>query len=90
MLNSLADFSAELRATGVPVSMVEVLDAAAALDEVDLADRHAVRTALAATMVKTIRHRRAFDTAFDVFFGLAAAPPAIDQAAEPRIAVPPA
>ncbi len=87
MLSSLADFSAELRATGVPVSMVEVLDAAAALDEVDLGDRHAVRTALAATMVKTARHRRAFDTAFDVFFGLAVAPPASPETT--ALAVPP-
>ncbi len=72
MLSSLADFAAELRAVGVPVSMVEVVDAAAAVDLVDLGDRSSVRTALAATMVKSARHEPAFDTAFDVFFGLAA------------------
>ena len=73
MLSSLADFAAELRAAGVPVSMVEVVDAAAAIDLVDLGDRSSVRTALAATMVKSARHQPAFDTAFDVFFGLTAA-----------------
>ena len=75
MLSSLADFAAELRTAGVPVSMVEVVDAAAAIDLVDLGDRSSVRTALAATMVKSARHQPAFDTAFDVFFGLTAAEP---------------
>ena len=77
MLSSLADFAAELRTAGVPVSMVEVVDAAAAIDLVDLGDRSSVRTALAATMVKTARHQPAFDTAFDVFFGLTAPPPPV-------------
>ncbi|MET0831651.1 MAG: hypothetical protein ABWY62_04650, partial [Acidimicrobiia bacterium] len=75
MLSSLADFAAELRAAGVPVSMVEVVDAAAAIDVVELGDRSSVRTALAATMVKSARHESAFDTAFDVFFGLTVADP---------------
>ena len=79
MLSSLADFAAELRAAGVPVSMVEVVDAAAAIDVVELGDRSSVRTALAATMVKSARHESAFDTAFDVFFGLTVAdPPSVD------------
>ncbi|HEY5728048.1 MAG TPA: VWA domain-containing protein [Acidimicrobiia bacterium] len=81
MLSSLADFAAELRTAGVPVSMVEVVDAAAAIDLVDLGDRSSVRTALAATMVKTARHQPAFDTAFDVFFGLTAPPPPVVGAA---------
>ncbi len=85
MLSSLADFAAELRTAGVPVSMVEVVDAAAAIDLVDLGDRSSVRTALAATMVKSARHQPAFDTAFDVFFGLTAAepPPVIGARAVP-------
>ena len=91
MLKSLADFAAELRTTGIPVSMVEVMDAVAAIDQVDLGNREAVRTALGATMVKAARHRRTFDVAFDVFFGLAAAPlgagETIDQMA---ITLPPA
>jgi len=73
MLGALTEFSGELRTLGVPVSMVEVMDAGDALRHVDLADRGAVRVALAATMVKNTRHQRAFDTAFDVFFGLRAA-----------------
>ena len=59
---------------GVPVSMVETMDAAEALRYVDLADREALRAALGATMVKNERHQHAFHVAFDVFFGLGARP----------------
>ncbi len=79
MLSALTEFSAELRAAGIPVSMVEVMDAGDALRHVDLGDREGVRAALAATMVKNARHQRAFDTAFDVFFGLRSAPGAGEQ-----------
>ncbi len=75
MLAALTDFSQELRQVGIPVSMVEVMDAADALRHVDLADREALRAALSATMVKNLRHVRPFDTAFDIFFGLAPAAP---------------
>lgn len=74
MLIALTDFADELREIGIPVSMVEVLDAADALRYVDLADRVAVHAALGATMVKNARHQDAFDLAFDVFFGLRPAP----------------
>lgn len=73
MLQALTDFSHELREVGVPVSMVEVMDAADAMRFVDLADREALRATLAATLVKNARHQRAFDTAFDVYFGVASA-----------------
>ncbi len=69
MLSALTDFAAELREVGIPVSMVEVMDAADALRHVELREREDVRAALGATMVKNARHQRAFDTAFDVFFG---------------------
>ena len=69
MLGALTDFCAELREVGIPVSMVEALDAADALRHVDLRRREAVRVALSTTMVKNARHQRAFDSAFDVFFG---------------------
>ncbi len=73
MIDTLASFVSELRAVGIPVSTAEALDAAAALQHVDVGNETAVREALAATMVKVPRHRRAFDTAFDVFFGVGAA-----------------
>lgn len=69
MLGTLTDFTRELRDVGIPVSMVEVLDAADALHHIDLGDRAALRSALAATLVKNARHERAFYVAFDVYFG---------------------
>ncbi len=74
MLHSLTEFVEELRAVGVPVSMVETLDAAEALRYIDLSNPEALRAGLGATMVKNERHYVAFETAFDVFFGLKAAP----------------
>ena len=65
----LAAFIAELRAIGLPVSLSENVDAAAALRAIPLADRDQVKSALAATLVKNHDHYRAFDLAFDIFFG---------------------
>lgn len=64
-------FVGELRAAGVPVSMVETIDAMRAIEVVDIGDREALRATLGSTMVKAERHLGAFDTAFDVFFALA-------------------
>lgn len=74
MIGALAAFVDELRAVGIPVSLVEAIDGAEALRHVDLADRSALRAALGATLVKNSRHYPAFDAAFDVFFGLSPAP----------------
>ncbi len=71
MIASITEFAEELRAVGVPVSMVEAIDAAEALRHVDLLDREAFKAALGATLVKNQRHLEAFDVAFDVYFGLA-------------------
>lgn len=73
MIDRLAAFAEELRAIGIPVSMVEVLDAAEAMSHVDLSTSNGLRAALGATMVKSGRHRDAFDRAFDVFFELGSA-----------------
>jgi uncharacterized protein with von Willebrand factor type A (vWA) domain len=70
MITAVTSFVEELRAVGIPVSLVEAIDGAAALRHVDLADREALRAALGATLVKNSRHAPAFDAAFDVFFGL--------------------
>ena len=70
MIDGLVGFVEELRAVGVPVSMVEAIDAAEVLRHVDLGDRIAVQEGLAAALVKAARHRPAFDLAFEVYFGL--------------------
>ncbi|MFC2153093.1 hypothetical protein ACFLQ7_00445, partial [Actinomycetota bacterium] len=66
MLTSFVD---ELRAVGIPVSMVETLDAAEALVHTDLTDRENLRASLGATLIKNPHHYGAFDAAFDVYFG---------------------
>lgn len=70
MISLLSDFVGELRRAGIPVSMVEAIDAMEAITHVDLADRSALKETLRATMVKNSRHEAAFDTAFEVFFAL--------------------
>jgi uncharacterized protein with von Willebrand factor type A (vWA) domain len=64
----LTGFIEELRAVGVPVSMVEAIDATAALGHVDLASREAVKASLGATLIKSTRHLPAFETAFETYF----------------------
>lgn len=68
MLGLLSAFVEELRQVGVPVSMVESIDAMKAVQHIELADRVALKETLRATLVKNARHEPAFDTAFDVFF----------------------
>lgn len=69
-MERLAGFVAELRAAGLPVSLTENIDAMDAVRYVALDDREALRTAMAATMVKRRDHRPAFDAVFDVFFSV--------------------
>ena len=70
MLNLLGDFIGELRAAGIPVSMSEHVDAARAMEAIDLANRSLVRASLAATLVKDGEHMPVFNTAFEVFFSI--------------------
>src|SRR6478752_9188293 len=70
MLDVLQGFVHELRAAGLPVSMTENLDAMRAVEHISLSERETFREVLAATLVKHFRHRRAFDTVFDVYFAL--------------------
>ncbi|HEX7099512.1 MAG TPA: VWA domain-containing protein [Acidimicrobiia bacterium] len=67
----ITGFVGELRAAGVPVSMVETIDAMRALEVIDIGDRSGLKSTLAATLVKSERHLAAFDTAFEVFFATA-------------------
>jgi uncharacterized protein with von Willebrand factor type A (vWA) domain len=75
-LEGLAGFVGELRAAGLPVSLTENIDAMDAVRHVPLDDREALRTAMAATMVKRREHRPAFDVVFDAYFSLR---PAVGQ-----------
>jgi uncharacterized protein with von Willebrand factor type A (vWA) domain len=77
MLSVITGFIEELRDAGVPVSMVEAIDAMRAVEAIDVGERVALRETLRATLVKNMRHERAFDTAFDVYFALAG--PQVDQ-----------
>ena len=68
MIGVITGFISEIRQAGVPVSMVEAIDAMRAVEAIDIGNRVALRETLRATMVKNLRHERAFDTAFDVYF----------------------
>ncbi|MDH3260745.1 MAG: VWA domain-containing protein [Acidimicrobiia bacterium] len=70
MLGLLTGFIEELRGSGIPVSMVEAIDAAEALRFTDLGDRQAFKATLGSTLVKNARHYEAFETAFEVYFAL--------------------
>jgi len=78
MLDLLAGFVAELRLAGIPVSLSEHLDAAEAIPHIPLEDREALKYALAASLVKSGAHWRAFETAFEVYFALRGPAYAID------------
>jgi len=68
LLTSLHGLFDRLRAAGVPVSMVEVVDAIESLRHIDAADRRQFRSALATTLVKRPEDVAAFDLLFDVHF----------------------
>lgn len=70
MIAALGEFVDELRAVGIPVSMVEAIDAAEAIEFTELGARENLRATLGATLIKNSRHYDAFDRAFDVYFGL--------------------
>jgi len=68
MLELLSGFVAELRAAGLPVSLTEHLDAARAVEHIDMEDRDALKAALGATLVKSSAHWSAFELAFEIYF----------------------
>ena len=72
MLDLLAGFIQELRKAGLPVSLTENLDAMEAVKHVPIEDREAFKCALAATLVKSQGHWRAFETVFEVYFSVGA------------------
>jgi len=68
VLDLLTGFITELRAAGLPVSVTEAIDASEAVHHIPLEDRDALKYALAATLVKSSAHWKAFDTAFEIYF----------------------
>ena len=68
MLRVLTGFVEELRGVGIPISMVEAIDAARGIEYVDLGSRSALRAVLGSTLVKNARHYAAFEAAFEVYF----------------------
>ena len=67
-------FVGALRSAGLPVSLVESLDATQAMATIDLRDREQLRAGYAATVVKRAAHRAAFDRLFDLWW-----PPAVGE-----------
>src|SRR2546422_2990866 len=66
----LLRFVHRLRDAGIPVSMVETLDAAECIARIDLANRAELKASLATTLVKRAEHRAAFESLFDIYFAL--------------------
>ncbi|HUF31638.1 MAG TPA: VWA domain-containing protein [Acidimicrobiales bacterium] len=82
MLDLLAGFIQELRRAGLPVSLTENLDAHEAVKHIPIEDREAFKYALAATLVKSSSHWKAFETVFEVYFSLRGAEYRIDGEAD--------
>jgi uncharacterized protein len=68
MAAKLLGFCDELRSEGVAVGTSEILDAFAALEQVEWTSRDDFREALAATIAKSQDDRRAFELLFDRYF----------------------
>ncbi len=70
LFDLLEGFVVELRNAGLPVSLSENIDAAEAVQHIDIEDRVAFKYALAATLVKNDAHWKTFETLFEVYFSL--------------------
>ncbi|WP_066363282.1 vWA domain-containing protein [Herbidospora mongoliensis] len=68
MIDRHIGFVHALRESGLPVSLAEGLDAAKALQHIDLTSRETLRESYAATLVKRAQHREGFDVLFDLWF----------------------
>lgn len=68
MVPELLEFIHHLRNAGIPVSMVEAVDASRALGHVDMTRRAQVKATLASTLVKRADHRAIFESHFEIFF----------------------
>jgi uncharacterized protein len=70
LATALIGFTHRLRDAGIPVSMVETLDCAEAVNSIDALDRAVLKATLATTLVKRAEHRSAFDAIFETWFAL--------------------
>ncbi|CAN5520998.1 VWA domain-containing protein [soil metagenome] len=61
-------FIGALRAAGLPVSVSESIDAARAMEQLELLDREQFREGAAAALVKSSSNRAAFDALFDLWY----------------------
>ncbi len=68
ILDRHLEFVAALRGAGLPLSLAESLDAGRAMVTIDIRDRHQLRAAYAATVVKRAAHRPVFDRLFDLWW----------------------
>lgn len=68
MESNLIRFIHLLRMSGLRIGSGEVIDALNALSAVDIGDRHMVKTALRAVLVKRKGEKEVFDRTFDLFF----------------------
>jgi len=75
-LERIHRFIDELRARGVPVSMVERLDAMRATEIAELGSADGLRTALRCTLIKSPDHLSAFEEVYDLYFSPASHRPA--------------
>jgi uncharacterized protein with von Willebrand factor type A (vWA) domain len=87
-LERIHRFIDELRARGVPVSMVERLDAMRATEIAELDHAEGLRTALRCTLVKSPDHLSAFEEVYDLYFNPGSSRPAA-QPGRPEAARPP-
>ncbi|HMF10298.1 MAG TPA: VWA domain-containing protein [Thermoanaerobaculia bacterium] len=84
LIDHLAAFAVELRARGVPVTLSDESDAAAALALVDVAERGEVRCALRTALKIRPAHAGIFDSVFDALWAARPAAAAISEAARQR------
>ena len=70
----LAEFVQVLRGNRIDVGPAETADAARALAVVGVTDRERTRRTLAATLIKRVDQRQAFDACFDRYFSTAGVP----------------
>lgn len=68
LIAHLTDFVDELRRRGMVVGPSNLIDAARAVEVLDLLDRASLREGLAATLLDDHLHRPAFDRIFDLWF----------------------
>ncbi len=65
---NMAIFASLLRANGLPLGTAELLDAMQAIAHIDIADRHAFKSALRSTLVKSRRDLEMFEEVFERYF----------------------